>query len=268
MQNFSEQLIAARKAQGMTQEKLAEVMEVSRPMISHWENGRAQPDVESLRRLSQLLHYDFLQGQALSENAQQEQAPENSPAASQKRRGWGYVLAFVCGVLLTLSVQFALIPLLTSAPKSTPQSDYPEDAYSVAWYKEPGEPVPGQAYIAIHTAENPIKAAPIADFGGDPGWRFTYFMEETNGVAFTVEELTHTRFSEEGSANVLSYTGEDIKAAWGNNAIPAGGKATRGGGTRLQPLVGEGLLIRGTDANGNKLEFHYFLEFSQELADE
>ena len=41
MSTFRAQLIAARKAKGYTQEMLAELMNVSRPTISHWENGRA-----------------------------------------------------------------------------------------------------------------------------------------------------------------------------------------------------------------------------------
>ena len=53
MSTFRAQLIAARKAKGYTQEKLAELMNVSRPTISHWENGRALPDLELLGQLSQ-----------------------------------------------------------------------------------------------------------------------------------------------------------------------------------------------------------------------
>ena len=59
MSTFRAQLIAARKAKGYTQEKLAELMNVSRPPISHWENGRALPDLELLGQLSQVLEYDF-----------------------------------------------------------------------------------------------------------------------------------------------------------------------------------------------------------------
>ncbi len=59
MSTFRAQLIAARKAKGYTQEKLAELMNVSRPTISHWENGRALPDLELLGQLSQVLEYDF-----------------------------------------------------------------------------------------------------------------------------------------------------------------------------------------------------------------
>lgn len=38
---FGEQLSAARKAKGLTQEDLAVRVNASRQAISHWENGRA-----------------------------------------------------------------------------------------------------------------------------------------------------------------------------------------------------------------------------------
>ena len=39
MESFSSQLLRARKAKGMTQEQLAELLQTSRSNISHWENG-------------------------------------------------------------------------------------------------------------------------------------------------------------------------------------------------------------------------------------
>ena len=35
-------------------------MNVSRQTVSHWENGRILPDIESVIQLSQVLQYDFL----------------------------------------------------------------------------------------------------------------------------------------------------------------------------------------------------------------
>ena len=59
MSTIGEQLIAARKAKGMTQEALAKAMHVSRQAVSHWENNRAMPDAETLLRLSRALDYSF-----------------------------------------------------------------------------------------------------------------------------------------------------------------------------------------------------------------
>lgn len=47
MASIGEQIVAARKAKGMTQDALAEKMNMSRQGISHWETGRTMPDAES-----------------------------------------------------------------------------------------------------------------------------------------------------------------------------------------------------------------------------
>ena len=60
MQTFAQQLNAVRRARGMTQEQLAQEMNVSRQTISHWENGRAQPDIDMLKKLYRVLEYNFL----------------------------------------------------------------------------------------------------------------------------------------------------------------------------------------------------------------
>jgi len=52
-------LCEAREAQGMTQEMLANHINMSRSAISNWERDEAQPDFYTLRRISELLHYDF-----------------------------------------------------------------------------------------------------------------------------------------------------------------------------------------------------------------
>ncbi len=47
-----------RKEQGMTQEKLAARLNVSRQCISHWEKGDSQPNYEMLVKLVQVLEMD------------------------------------------------------------------------------------------------------------------------------------------------------------------------------------------------------------------
>ena len=60
MKTFGEKLIFARKAQKMTQNQLAEKMNVVRSTISNWEIGRAQPGYDALCQLAHILQYDFL----------------------------------------------------------------------------------------------------------------------------------------------------------------------------------------------------------------
>lgn len=50
--DFAEKLITLRKSREMTQEQLADFLNVSRQSISKWENGQSIPDVEKLVELS------------------------------------------------------------------------------------------------------------------------------------------------------------------------------------------------------------------------
>ena len=52
--NFSEKLLALRKSRDLTQEQLAEKLDVSRQSISKWESGQAVPELEKIVALSGL----------------------------------------------------------------------------------------------------------------------------------------------------------------------------------------------------------------------
>lgn len=49
---LNEKLQELRKAKGMTQEELAEVLYVSRTAVSKWESGRGIPSIDSLKQIS------------------------------------------------------------------------------------------------------------------------------------------------------------------------------------------------------------------------
>ena len=49
---FSEKLLTLRKAKGITQEQLAEKLDVSRQSISKWESGQSAPELENIVALS------------------------------------------------------------------------------------------------------------------------------------------------------------------------------------------------------------------------
>jgi len=53
---FSEKLMLLRKSKGLTQEKLAEELNVSRQAVSKWESGMAYPDISNLIQISNLMH--------------------------------------------------------------------------------------------------------------------------------------------------------------------------------------------------------------------
>ncbi|MGG7142134.1 helix-turn-helix domain-containing protein [Clostridium nigeriense] len=51
---FSEKLQMLRKEKGLSQEKLAELLSVSRQAVSKWESGQTYPEIEKLIVLSDL----------------------------------------------------------------------------------------------------------------------------------------------------------------------------------------------------------------------
>ena len=52
--DFSEKILTLRKANDMTQEQLAEKLDVSRQSVSKWESGQASPELEKIVALSTL----------------------------------------------------------------------------------------------------------------------------------------------------------------------------------------------------------------------
>lgn len=53
---FSEKLQLVRKSKGMTQEELAEKLDVSRQAVAKWESGQVYPDINNLIQISNLFN--------------------------------------------------------------------------------------------------------------------------------------------------------------------------------------------------------------------
>ena len=54
--NTAEKILELRKAHGLTQEQLAEKLDVSRQSVSKWESGQAMPEADKLIALSDSFH--------------------------------------------------------------------------------------------------------------------------------------------------------------------------------------------------------------------
>ena len=52
--NFSEKLLTLRKANELTQEQLAEKLDVSRQSISKWESGQGNPEIDNVIKLTEI----------------------------------------------------------------------------------------------------------------------------------------------------------------------------------------------------------------------
>lgn len=95
---LNEKLQELRKAKGMTQEELAEVLYVSRTAISKWESGRGTPSIESLKQLSAFFSVsidDLLSAEKALSLVEQE-----SKVKQQKQTTFWMGIADVCALML------------------------------------------------------------------------------------------------------------------------------------------------------------------------
>ena len=74
---LSKKIYQLRKLSGMTQEQLAEKLNISRQTLSKWENGTSIPDVESVVRLSVLFNTSLEELLLEEENHVEEEKTQN-----------------------------------------------------------------------------------------------------------------------------------------------------------------------------------------------
>lgn len=100
---FNEKLQTLRKQKGLTQEKLAEVLFVSRTAISKWESGRGVPNIESLKAISKYFSIsidDLLSGEELLTIADED--------CKQREK---HICDLVFGLLDCSMIMFLFLPL-------------------------------------------------------------------------------------------------------------------------------------------------------------
>lgn len=116
--NISEKILNLRKAHNLTQEQLAEKLNVSRQSVSKWESGQAMPEVEKLTALSSIFNVttDYLLKPSeidelaikaeVLERQQEELKAENNKQKLKQRN----ILTCICIYI----VSFAVIMLLNA----------------------------------------------------------------------------------------------------------------------------------------------------------
>ena|GEM_PF-2326960 len=102
---FSEKIQVLRKKNGFSQEKLAEVLGVSRQSVSKWESGATMPEVEKIIELSVLFSVstDYL--------LKKEAEPQSSPAPVPKQ-GTGNKRALITAAAIAVCGMVGIIALL------------------------------------------------------------------------------------------------------------------------------------------------------------
>ena len=104
---FNENLKLLRKKEGLTQEELAEKLNVSRQSVTKWESGNAIPDIEKIKEIAYifLISVDSLIGDI-----------ENKKPNKLKKRiqdiGWFIFAILVFAVIVNISISEFLIKII------------------------------------------------------------------------------------------------------------------------------------------------------------
>lgn len=263
MPTFAEKLHEVRKERDFTQDRLSKEMNVSRQTISHWENGRAVPDIDTIKHLSQVLDYNFLAVEGLTEEPQstpvkvetplqETNMPEVKPAPGKRKLWVGVIgIALLCMVLLGVFII--------------------KENYSQTGTDHSGSDIKGsaaqKANVVITPVENPVPLIVVEDFPEGYGWMYEVAIEETAGVPFTASMLTQTIVGEDGEEYPHNMAAEQIAVAWGGDTLYKDAPRNWRGGIPVQPVKAIKVIVRGTDANGNEVEAECTIELLKETAE-
>lgn len=263
-QMLNETLRQSRKQMGLTQEQLAEKVHVSRQTISNWETGRASPDYEMIIQLAQALQTPLteLLGVESAEQDQEEPAAapqedatpaeQETPALQEpmKRPKWHAALAFAAALVLMLAGALGY-QQWASRPVPAP---YPPE-----WFMEEAPVTEGQGRLVVSVPEAPVKAVAAGE-----GWRweFNYHVQETNGIAVTIDSLTEYLFFANGGWSVSHTPGTSLADGLHRNVV--GANAVRmyiTGDSSTEDMLGRGAIMNGTDANGNPVTARCYVAY-------
>lgn len=184
--NRPEQIREARERLGLTQEALAEQLDVSRQAVSKWEMGSSEPNLENLQALSRVLGVEF------------SDAPETLPAR-QKNPWKALSLALGClllAALLALAVSSGRAPDAPASDGTTQAPPGEPDALS-----GPSQDTPSITGVAFFDAEG----RPLRPDLGD-GW---LYFEPGSSVIMAVSFQDSTTDTVNAVSVFLTPTGTE-----------------------------------------------------------
>lgn len=105
MHNLSREIKQLRLNSGLTQDLLAEQLHVTRQAVSNWENGKTQPDLDTLQAIVQICGGDLAALLGLPHKAEPDYI-------TGQRKYW--IAVAVCGAILLIGIalHFTLLPRL------------------------------------------------------------------------------------------------------------------------------------------------------------
>ena len=258
MESFSKQLKEARKRKNLTQEELSKRLGISRTTVTRWEKGDILPDYANVRRLSDILEFDFL---AVSVNGCEKEGEKKPESAGKKGRK--AVLPAVCALVLLMTLGLCLSrSFFKKDPPDMPAPEKEPEKYSLAWFQKPLPNDKKAAYVEIVPEKNPI--APVYGFANGNGWKYAFRIREINGIDFHLEEMLVSVLYHDKLYSLDFYDGERFAGEYGSAIIGRGAIHNYVGGIPVQEADAITILIRGHDEKQNVQEFHGYAEFSSE----
>ena len=109
--NLSEKILYLRKDSGLSQEELAEKLNVSRQAVSRWENGSAMPDASNLLQLSRLFG---VSADYLLDDEHAGESPTNARPAPDRKGMTQFTLYMLVLEVMILLAQFMTVVILES----------------------------------------------------------------------------------------------------------------------------------------------------------
>lgn len=163
----SDKIQELRKSAGYSQEKLAELLHVSRQAVSKWEAGAALPTLDNLIELSKLFSVplDTLTGTAQESGTQEEQnkfgdVPQPEPHRVKRQRNIAFGLAGMLLVVLLISIWVNAVRLAGLTNQMAELSARISALESRSWSSVQSAPVAQSLPVAGWQAENSL----VADF--------------------------------------------------------------------------------------------------------
>lgn len=249
-------LAQARKNRGLTQLELSQKLMVSRQTISHWENGRMQPDDASLEKLYEL--FPELKSES-------EPAPASVSPTTRLPYRTAAVLAAVTALVLLL-----LFLLPRPQPETTVQATSSDELLALyrpadkplEWYLTPQPNEKGKAYLNIVLQEEQTRLTGE----GIPEWHSTWFITEANGIPFTLRKQTISYFDMEAELiTQITYVGDELLFPYPSLTVTSQDAFMCSDAMGVNGSHWFCLYLEGTDANGNILSFGRAVELLDEL---
>ncbi len=258
MATFAEQLTAARKAAGMTQEQLSDTLHVARNTISNWERGEREPDVETIKLLSQVLHTDFsnvdeMKSETPAENETEDgqERPENS---STKKR-WPVFLAALA--VIALGVVLGLV-LGNNNSSYKPAARLADEAgqLTIEFFQKPAQKAANLPYLEFSYDSS------VEIDNNQSVFFYTFRFNETNGYPFKIKSAVVYSFPPVKPFTDV-FPADRLKEFDIPSEIPAKGEWTFGGGFPVQPYIGVAIILYGEDEHGTEMEFHGYIDYEK-----